>query len=177
MNLEKLETVRLVLKKFTLEDSEFIRELLNTAGWLQFIGDRNVGTTDDARRYLEDGPLNSYNNSFFGLRLVQLKNDNVPIGMCGLVKRDYLDHPDLGFALLPNYTGRGYAFEIATKVIEYAFHILQEQKILAITLPANFSSINLLRKIGFGYERNFIVADTNEELSLFSINKENSQGT
>lgn len=176
MTSDIIETERLVLRKFTLQDSEFILELLNTEGWIKYIGDRNVTTTDDARTYLENGPLQTYSNNLFGLRLVQLKTDNGPIGMCGLVKRNYLDHFDLGFALLPNYTGHGYGFEIATKVVEYAFDSLEEQKILAITLPANFSSISLLRKMGFAYDRNFIVPDTNEELSVYSISKENYHG-
>jgi len=171
-NTDKIETARLALRKFTVDDSHFIVELLNTEGWLKYIGDRNVRTTEDARIYLENGPLRTYVDGFFGLRLVQLKANKVPIGMCGLVKRDYLDHFDLGFALLPNYTGLGYALEIAKKVLEYAFDTLEQEAIFAITLPANFSSIRLLEKMGFSYQHNVIVPDTNEELSLYSIDKE-----
>ena len=169
----KIETDQLVLRKFTLDDADFIVELLNTEGWLKYIGDRNVRTAGDARVYLENGPLKTYSNDLFGLRLVQLKTGDVPIGMCGLIKRDYLDHFDLGFALLPTYTGRGYALEIAKKVLEYAFDRLHQQKILAITLPGNFSSIRLLVKTGFSYERDFLAPDTNEALSLYSIVREN----
>jgi RimJ/RimL family protein N-acetyltransferase len=119
---------------------------------------------------LENGPL-SYHNDGFGLALVELKPDHVPIGMCGLINREYLDHLDVGFAFLPNYTGHGYAFEIVTKTIEHAFDELKLDKLLAITLPENYSSIKLLTKTGFKYEKNFTTPDTNEELCLYSIER------
>jgi RimJ/RimL family protein N-acetyltransferase len=167
-----LETERLILRKFTLEDSHFIIELLNTEGWIKYIGDRNVKTTQQARAYLENGPLKSYRNNGFGLALVQLKDNDTSIGMCGLIKRDYLDHPDIGFAFLPNYTGHGYALEIVKKTIDYAFTSLRKEKIMAIVVPENRSSIRLLEKVGFTYNNNFVTTDTNEELSLYSITGE-----
>jgi RimJ/RimL family protein N-acetyltransferase len=172
MNLKIIATERLLLRPFTLENSDFILELLNTEGWIKYIGDRNVKTTEQAREYLENGPLKSYQTNGFGLSLVQLKANNKPIGMCGLIKRDYLDHPDIGFAFLPNYTGKGYAYEVAKRTIQYAMNELQKENILAITLPENSSSIRLLVKLGFKYDKNFITKDTNEELLLYSLNKE-----
>jgi RimJ/RimL family protein N-acetyltransferase len=151
-------------------------ELLNTDGWIKYIGDRNVKTVGDASKYLENGPLKSYHENIFGLRLVQLKSDHKPIGMCGLIKRDYLAHADIGFAFLPNYMGHGYAYEISAAVIHYAFTELQKEKILAITLPGNVSSIKLLEKIGFTYRNNFRTTDSNEDLALYSISKENYDG-
>ncbi len=172
MNLKIIATERPLLRPFTLENSDFILELLNTEGWIKYIGDRNVKTTEQAREYLENGPLKSYQTNGFGLSLVQLKANNKPIGMCGLIKRDYLDHPDIGFAFLPNYTGKGYAYEVAKGTIQYAMNELQKENILAITLPENSSSIRLLVKLGFKYDKNFITKDTNEELLLYSLNKE-----
>lgn len=172
MNLKIIATERLLLRPFTLQNSDFILELLNTEGWIKYIGDRNVKTTEQAREYLENGPLKSYQTNGFGLSLVQLKANNKPIGMCGLIKRDYLDHPDIGFAFLPNYTGKGYAYEVAKRTIQYAMNELQKENILAITLPENSSSIRLLVKLGFKYDKNFITKDTNEELLLYSLNKE-----
>ena len=89
--------------------------------------------------------------------------------MCGLLKRDYLDHPDIGFAFLPEYTGKGYAYEIVKEIIYYGLNVLQFEKILAIVLPENSSSVKLLERLGFTYEKNFISPDTNEELCLYSI--------
>jgi RimJ/RimL family protein N-acetyltransferase len=171
--MEFIETERLISRRFIPDDSEFILELLNTEGWIRYIGDRNVRTTEQAKSYLENGALKSYETNGFGLNLVQLKENNKPIGMCGLIKRDYLDHPDIGFAFLPDYSGKGYAYEIAKRVIDYGLNQIQLKKILAITLPENFPSIKLLKKLGFSYEKNFVSADTNEELSLYSIKKEN----
>ena len=171
--MEILETERLLLRPLTLDDSDFILELLNTEGWIKYIGDRNIKTNEQARNYLENGPLKRYQTNGFGLSLVQLKTSNKSIGMCGLIKRDYLDHVDIGFAFLPDYTGMGYAYEVAKRTIQYAINELQKENILAITLPENSSSIKLLEKIGFKYDKNFITEDTREELSLYSINKEN----
>ena len=167
-----LVTQRLILRRFTLDDTAFIIELLNTEGWIKYIGEKNVKTTDEARAYLENGPLKSYRNEGFGLALVELKADHVPIGMCGLISREYLDHLDVGFAFLPNHTGLGYAFEIVKKTVEHALRELKQQKLFAITLPQNYSSIKLLTKIGFKYDNNFITPDTNEELCLYSIARE-----
>ena len=171
-----LETERLILRRFTLDDTAFIIELLNTEGWIKYIGEKNVRTTDQAREYLENGPLKSYRNNVFGLALVELKEDHVPIGMCGLIDREYLDHLDVGFALLPNHTGHGYGFEIVKKTVEHALGELKQEKLFAITLPQNYSSIKLLAKIGFIFDRNVISPDTNEELNLYSIDPEDFNG-
>lgn len=166
-----LETERLILRRFTLDDTAFIIELLNTEGWIKYIGEKNVKTTDQATSYLENGPLKSYCNHGFGLALVELKADHMPIGMCGLINREYLDHLDVGFAFLPNHTGHGYAFEIVKKTVEYALSELKQEKLLAITLPQNYSSIKLLTKIGFEYDKNFVSPDSGEELCLYSLTK------
>lgn len=166
-----MESERLMLRPFTISDSDFIIELLNTEGWIKYIGDRNVKTTEDARNYLLNGPIKSYEINGFGLSLVELKETRAPIGMSGLLRREYLDHPDIGFAYLPNYIGKGYAYEMAKKIIQNGFDEININKIQAITLPENFSSVKLLKKLGFNYEKNFISKDTNEELSLYSIDK------
>lgn len=167
--MQILESDRLVLRPFTLDDDHFIVELLNTEAWIKYIGERNVKSNEEAREYLENGPLKSYELNGFGLSMVQRKMDNAPIGMCGLIKRDYLDHPDIGFAFLPNYTGQGYAFEITAKLVEHGLNQRRLGKIFAICLPSNQASINLLEKIGFVFVNDFISADTNEELCLYSI--------
>lgn len=167
--METIESERLFLRPLTLEDSEFILRLLNTDGFIKYIGDRNVRTIEQANDYLLNGPLKSYETNGFGLNLVELKTNQAPVGMCGLLKRDYLDHPDIGFAFLPEYTGKGYAYEIVKEIIYYGLNVLQFEKILAIVLPENSSSVKLLERLGFTYEKNFISPDTNEELCLYSI--------
>jgi RimJ/RimL family protein N-acetyltransferase len=173
MNIPIIETERLFLKPFSPSDSSFIVELMNTEGWIKYIGDRNIKTISQAEEYLESGPGKSYRENGFGLSLVELKAEGTPIGMCGLIKRDYLDHLDIGFAFLPAYTGQGYAYEVAHKTIEHGFKQLRQKKILAITIPSNASSIKVLEKLGFIYDKTIVSKDTSEELFLFAIDKEN----
>ncbi len=159
-----LETERLTLRKFNVNDALFIVELLNTPGWLQFIGDRNVKSVNDAQQYLITGPMSSYKENGFGLSLVQRKENGIPIGMCGLLKRETLEYPDIGFAFLPQYQDKGYAYEIAAATLEYAADILQIGHICAITLPENQKSIKLLKKLQFVFARSFSSAKNGELL-------------
>jgi [ribosomal protein S5]-alanine N-acetyltransferase len=110
-------TERLLIRKLTFDDSSFIVKLLNSPGWLRYIGDRGVKTEEDAKVYLQNGPLLSYEENGFGLYLVGLLETGEPIGMCGILKRDSLVHPDLGYSLLPEFTGKGYAYEAANAVV------------------------------------------------------------
>ena len=162
-----LETERLQLRKFTKGDADFIVELVNSPTWLKFIGERNVKTTTEAITFLENGILKSYQENGFGLYLVALKNTKIPVGMCGLVKREMLENVDIGFAFLPNYTQKGYAFEIASATIEYAKNSLKIQKIVAITTENNWSSIKLLEKLGLRKEKTIKLSKLDEVL-LFS---------
>ncbi|MEP7262980.1 MAG: GNAT family N-acetyltransferase [Bacteroidota bacterium] len=160
-----LETERLALREFTLDDASFIIALLNTPGWLKYIGDRNVKSVEDAKKYLQNGPMKSYEENGFGLMMVLLKEGMIPAGMCGIIKRASLEHPDIGFAFLPQFTGKGYATEIATATMDYAKNKLQLPVIFGITLPENIRSIQLLEKSGLQFEKNIIM--DKEELMLF----------
>lgn len=162
-----LETERLILRQFDLNDTDFILKLLNSPGWLRFIGDRNIRTTEDAKDYLINGPIKSYQTIGFGLSLVALKDNELPIGMCGIIKRDNLENVDIGFAFLDEYTGKGYAFEIASATIKYAKEVLKLETILAITDPKNVNSIKLLNKIGLSFDKIIKFPEKNEELMLF----------
>jgi len=162
-----LETSRLTLRRLTEEDAPFILRLLNEPSFIEFIGDRGVRTVDDARRYLRAGPLASYEQHGFGLYLVELREGEVPIGICGLLKRDQLDHPDIGFSLLPDYWSQGYAMEAASAVMQYARESLGLGRILAITSPHNERSGRLLARLGFTFERKIRMSADGEELKLF----------
>jgi len=162
-----LETERLRLREFTTEDTEFIVELFNSPGWLKFIGDRKVKTTQQARHYLENGPIKSYSRNNYGLYLVEKKDDGAPVGMCGILKRESLDHPDIGFAFLPQHNGKGFAFEVASALIAYAREKLGITRLAAITVPGNERSIRLLEKIGLTYQKRFKFPNSTEELLLY----------
>jgi RimJ/RimL family protein N-acetyltransferase len=160
-----LETERLRLREFTLDDTKFIIDLLNSPGWLEYIGDRNVKTKEQAENYLKNGPLKSYQQNGFGLSMVETK-DGLPIGMCGIIRRANLEHPDIGFALLEEFGGNGYAYEIASATLTYAINDLKVPKLSAITLPNNTRSIKLLERIGMKFIKSFL-SEKNEELLLF----------
>ena len=163
-----LETDRLILREFNTGDAAFILILLNNPSWLQYIGDRNVKTMEDAHNYLLNGPMKSYHENGFGLSMVEMKKNHTPIGMCGLIKREALENVDIGFALLPEYAGMGYAFEIAAATMSYAKNSLGLKDIVAITSEDNEHSIRLLNKIGLGFERMVKLAEDEESLMLFS---------
>ena len=163
-----IETPRVGLREFSLADTDFILRLLNSPGWLQFIGDRHVKTHQQAVSYLQQGPLQSYHQNGFGLCLVEKKDDKTPIGMCGLLKRNSLENPDIGFAFLEDFQGQGYAFEMASATLAYATDSLGISKIWAITLPNNLKSIRLLEKLGLYYLKTQWFADSKQELFVYS---------
>jgi RimJ/RimL family protein N-acetyltransferase len=162
-----LETERLRLREFDVGDTEFIIALLNSPGWLEYIGDRNVKTKEQAGSYLENGPLKSYKQNGFGLCMVETK-EGIPIGMSGIIRRDFLEHPDIGFALLPEYQSQGYAFEIADALLKYAKIDLKLATVFAITLPNNTRSIRLLEHIGLRFSKTICRDASGEELLLYS---------
>jgi RimJ/RimL family protein N-acetyltransferase len=162
-----IETQRLNLREFTAADSDFIIELLNSPGWMKYIGSRSVKTKEDAVNYIENRMRKSYLESGFGFYLIEIRASGAKAGMCGLVKRDTLDEVDIGFALLPQYENFGYAYESAEAVMNYAKDILKIQRLSAITVPYNNSSIKLLEKLGMKFERNINLPDDTETLMLY----------
>jgi RimJ/RimL family protein N-acetyltransferase len=163
-----LKTERLVLRRLTIDDAEFILELLNEPSFLRFIGDKGVHNLDDARRYILNGPVKSYEQNGFGLYLVELKESGRSIGISGLVKRDTLPHADVGFAFLPAYWAKGYAVESAAAVMTYAREVLGLTRILAITSPDNEASAKLLGKIGLRFDRMIKLSEDAPEVKLFT---------
>ncbi len=160
-----LQTSRLIVRRFTTDDAPFMLQLLNDPTWIRYIGDRNVHTIEDAEKYLLDGSLKNYQNLGFGFYMVCHRESGAPIGTCGFTKRDFLSHPDFGFAFLPEYTGQGFAIETAVATMAYAEEVLKLDRLVAITLPDNIRSIHLLIKIGFRFEKAILVEG--EELLQF----------
>jgi RimJ/RimL family protein N-acetyltransferase len=144
-------TERLNIREFKASDGEFILELVNTPGWLEFIGNRGITNIEEAQLYLLTGPMNHCLQHGYGLYRVSISEGDVPIGMCGLIKRETLEHTDLGFAFLPQFANKGYALEAAEKVLQVAASQFQLKTIDAITLPSNKTAIRLLEKLNFNY--------------------------
>ena len=165
-----IETDRLVLRRLSTDDAEFINELLNQPSFLRYIGDKEVRSNADAVRYIQTGPLASYERFGFGLYLVELKESGASIGICGLLKRDSLPDVDVGFAFLPSYWSQGYAFESASAVMTYGREVLGLRRIVAITSPDNDPSIRLLERIGLRFEGLIKLSEDKSEVRLFSSN-------
>ena len=163
-----LETRRLLLRRVDTDDAPFILELLNEPSFVEFIGDKGVRNLDDARNYILNGPVASYERFGFGLYLVQLKSDGAPIGMCGLLKRDSLPDVDVGYALRPGYWKQGYAFEAASAVLAHGREVFGLRRIVAITSPDNVGSRTLLEKLGLRYEQSLRLSG-DADTHLFAI--------
>lgn len=142
-----LETERLALNELTEQDAPFILELLLSRGFKENIGDRGVRDLEGARAYIERTSA-GYAGNGFGLWRADVKATGEAAGLCGLVKREGLDHPDVGYAFLERFWGRGYASESAAAALAYGRDRLGLQTVVAIVQPTNGGSIAVLRKIG-----------------------------
>ena len=162
-----IETPRLLIRKFTDDDAGFIYQLVNTSEWLKNIGDRNVHNEQDALNYLRNVHYKSYNENGFGHYAVLLKNNLVPIGVCGFLKREGLPGVDAGYAFLPAYFGRGYAFESVSAILTYAKDVLKFPSLYAIVLKENLPSRKLLDKLGFLFEKGIKLPPSDEALMLY----------
>ncbi len=155
---DTFETERLLLSKITLEDTPFIFELVNTPLWIKFIGERNIRTHDDAKKYIEK-LMHTAGLTYW---VVKLKPSLTDLGVITFIKRDYLEHSDIGFAFLPQYMGKGYAFEASKVVLNHVLKELKMHTVVATTLQDNTSSIRLLEKLGLHFEKRI----TEEDLEL-----------
>ena len=162
------ETQRLRLRHLAGDDAPFVLGLLNEPEFIRNIGDRGVRTVEDARRYIQSSPVTGYEKSGLGLYLVELRAGVTPIGLCGLLKRDYLNDVDVGFALREPFRGHGYAFEAAEAVMRHGRDVLGLRRIVAITSPQNHASIRLLQRLGLRFERLLRAPEVDRETSLFT---------
>ena len=149
-----LTTDRLLIEPLTVNDDIFILELVNTDGWIKFIGNRNVTSQVEATAYIQkiiDNPHTTY-------WVVKLKDNQTSIGIITFIKRDYLEHHDIGFAFLPSFANNGYAYEATNTVLKNALHFYNLSHILATTVPENIRSIKLLKKIGLCFNKEIEVS-------------------
>ena len=163
------ETERLKIEQFTIDDAPFILELFNTENWLTYIGDRHIRSIEDAENYLKNSHFKSYETLGYGFYKVLLKSENHRIiGTCGFAKRPELEDVDLGFGFLPSYEGKGFGFESSMALLQLAKKQFNLERIIAITLSQNTSSIRLIKKLGMKFEKNVIPFEDGEELLLFA---------
>jgi RimJ/RimL family protein N-acetyltransferase len=166
--LSVIETERLNLREVDEGDAAFILELLNDPDFVRNVADRGVRTLEDARRYVSEKLVEGYRRNGFGFWLVEPKESKAPAGICGLVKRDGLPDVDVGYAFLPPFRSKGYAYESAAAVLAYARDVVGLKRLLAITDPDNAASIRVLEKLGMRFERMVSLSPGEPEVRLFS---------
>ncbi len=163
-----LETERLRLRWLRADDAAFMFELVTDPSWIEFIGDRGMKTHEEARAYIVEKYVADYERHGFGLYAVELKESGIPVGICGLIKREGLEDVDVGFAFLPRYTGLGYAGESAAAVLAHGREALGIGRVVAITTPNNVRSIRVLEKVGLRFEGLIRLPGDDEELALYA---------
>jgi RimJ/RimL family protein N-acetyltransferase len=142
-----LETKRLLIRPIEISDAEFMLQLLNTEGWLKYIGDRNVYSINQAMDYIQK----FISSVEFNYYVIELKSDKLPIGVLSFLKRKEYQFPDLGFALLPDFERNGFAFEAANEYLKILKLNADLSNLIAIVNENNNRSIQLLEKLGFYY--------------------------
>lgn len=162
-----IESERLTLTKFSKNDAPFFYELVNDPAWKQYIGDRNISSITDAEIYITNNILPSYQKFGFGFYIVKLKGENTSIGMCGLIKRDWMDYVEIGYAFLAQYRGKGYAIESSIATKSYAKVNLGISTIAAITDVDNEKSGNLLNRLGLEFSRLISYPGENKKCRLY----------
>jgi len=164
------ETDRLIIRKMTLTDAPFLLKLLNDPTWIQFIGDRNVNTIKDAENYIKEKMIASYQKNGFGFYVLATKDKNTSVGTTGLIDREGMKHIEVGFALLQEFTGKGYAFEATKAMLDFAHKTLKINPIVAITDLENIRSGKLLEQLGFRFDKNIQLPSFEKPSKLFVQN-------
>ncbi len=163
----ELKSKRLILSEFTKNDASFFYELANDPDFIKYIGDRNVNTVLDAEKYIAENIIPSYTLHGFGFYIVRLKENGTSIGMCGLIKRDWMDYVEIGFAFLTKYRGKGYAIESSIVTKEYAKENVGISTLSAITDVNNEKSGNLLKRLGLEFSRLIKYPGENRKCKLY----------
>ncbi len=167
--MKVLETERLIFRRTVDSDAEFIKKLMNSPGFIENIGDRNIKTLEDAKAHIASKYTASYEANGYGLYTVELKTTKIPIGTCGLVKRGPKEDPDIGFAYLPEFWGQGYAIEAALGILDYSKNILKLKRILGITIPSNIGSIKTLERAGLKFIKMSISEVDGAEIRVYEV--------
>ena len=163
-----ISTDRLLINRITLDDAGFILKLINDKDWIKNIGDKGIRTIEETEEYIRTRFLKAYDEVGFGFYSLILKSDQQIIGIAGLVDREGIDHIDIGYGMLPEFRGKGYAFEATKAIYDYGYEELKLKKIVAIVNPDNTSSIKLLSKLGLEFERMIRFPDEEIDIMLFS---------
>lgn len=163
----RLETKRLYLRRVTVDDADLMLAIWNDPDFVRYVGDRGIRTIGQAREAVRSGPLQLYADYGYGPCVLVQKSDGARAGICGLFRREHLEHPDIGFALLPEYCGKGLAGEAASAVLTHARDDLCLDVITAIVSPENAPSIALIRKLGLEFFEMIRMPGDDEDICLY----------
>ena len=162
-----LETERLSLRRLTLDDAELMLAIWNDPAFIRYVGDRGIRGVDEARNAMRAGALHLWETYGYGPYRVAVREDDTAIGLCGLFRRDGLDEPDIGYAILPDWCGQGYGFEACRAVIDSCANDLGLERLIAIISPANTASIGLIEKLDFEFERMHRMPDDDDDVRIY----------
>jgi RimJ/RimL family protein N-acetyltransferase len=165
----RLETERLTMRRLTLDDAELMLAVWNDPAFVKYVGDRGVYTPEQAQETLKSGAFKLYEKYGYGPFRVALRQDDRAIGTCGLFRREGFDDPDIGWSVLPEYCGKGYAFEAAGAVLAYAWHGVGLRRLTAFISAQNTPSIGLAEKLGLRYEGMTRLIGDDEDVCLYSV--------
>ncbi len=169
VELLNLQTRRLSLRRLTLDDAELMLAVWNDPAFIRYVGDRGIHTIDAARVALEEGALKLYSEYGYGPFRVALTTDDVPVGVCGLFRREGLDEPDLGFSVLPEHWRKGIAYEAASAVVGYAKTDLHLERLTAVVSTENAASVALIEKLGLRFERMHRLPGDDHDVAIYSM--------
>lgn len=170
-----MKTKRLQLRRLTFDDAWLMLAIWNDPAFVRYVGDRGIRTVAQARDALKEGALRLYAEYGYGPYRIALRSNGTPIGICGLFRRDGLDHADIGFSILPDYCGNGYAYEAASAVVEHARVDIKLARVTAIVAPENTASIRLIEKLGLLFEKTIRMPGEDHDISLYAMPLEDRQ--
>ena len=168
-----LKTERLLIRPTLEQDADLIYQLMNTPKFIKYVGDRNIYSIEDAATYIQNKMLPQLHSLGYSSYTLIKKTNGEKIGTCGLYNRDGIDGVDIGFGLLPQYEGLGYAYESSNRLMKAAFEEFEIEEIKAITLKENIRSQRLLEKLGLKIIGTTKLPNDNEELLLYKIENKN----
>lgn len=164
-----MESKRLQFRLIEESDAPFLYRLMNTKNWLENIGDRNIRNEYDAIQYMRNKMHPDLEvKGFINYVMIEKQSKQI-VGTCSIHNRDGVDGIDIGYALLPQFEGNGFASEGASFLVNKVFEEFKPDKISAITTDENIGSCRLLEKIGFNHEDYIKIPGVKEQLKLYTL--------
>lgn len=161
------KTQRLCIRPTLEEDADLIYTLMNTPKYIEYVGNRNINSIEEAEKYIQLKMLPQLHKLGYSNYTLITSENGGKIGVCGLYNREGIEGIDIGFGLLPAYEGQGYAYEASGRIMKAAFEEFKIAAVKAITSKKNSASQKLLHKLGMEMIGTTKLQDEGEELLLY----------